>query len=58
MRGHELSERRHTGRFARHARGEKLCAGQADGPQDFIATEKIDDLDAVCPTGITRLKLG
>ena len=56
VRGHELCKRRYTGRFARYARVQKLCAGQANGPQVFIASEKIHNLDAVCLSGITRLQ--
>jgi len=40
MRGEELSERGDAGRLPRHARGQKLGAGQADGPQDFVAAKK------------------
>ena len=58
MRGEKLGERGDTGRLARHARGQKLRAGQADGPQDFIATKIIHHLHAVCAARITRLKRG
>ena len=58
MRSEELSERGDTGRLARHARGQKLRAGQADGPQDFVAAKKIHDLHAVCVAGIAGFKRG
>jgi hypothetical protein len=58
VRSHELSKRRHTRRFAWHACRQKLCASQADGPQDFIASKKIDNLDAVCTCGVAHFKRG
>src|SRR5206468_7926190 len=44
--------------LARHARGQKLRASQADGPQDFVAAEKVNDLHAVCAAGIACFERG
>src|SRR3954469_20135778 len=56
--GEKLRERGNTGRLARYAGGQQLSARQTDRPEDFIAPEKIDDLDAVCSAGVARFERG
>ena len=56
VRDEELCERRYPERLARHARGQKFGASQADVPQDFVAAKEIDHLHAVCVAWITRVE--
>src|SRR6266511_2529365 len=58
VRGEELGERGDTRRLARHARGQKLRARQADGPKDFVTAKKISHLYAVGLSGITGFERG
>src|SRR3954470_22061572 len=58
VRGHKLSERRNACRLARDPRGQKLRGSEADWPEDFVASEKIDNFHMGCASGIARFKRG